>query len=106
MIQRINLFNLDDLSEQQTREFVLASQAIFAVKKDGQVYLYENTCPHLHISLNFMPDAFLDQEGSFITCANHGALFEIETGLCVAGPCLGRSLTPIEFEVCDGVVQL
>ncbi len=95
MTQPIDLLNLHELEEDQTQEFQLNHQAVFAVKKDGQVYVYENVCPHLQISLNFMPNDFLDSEKRFITCTNHGALFEIETGLCVAGPCTGEYLTKV-----------
>jgi nitrite reductase/ring-hydroxylating ferredoxin subunit len=39
-------------------------------------------------------------------CATHGALFEIEDGKCVYGPCLGRSLAPIRIRVEGGNVLL
>ena len=42
------------------------------------------------------PDQFLDPSNSLIQCATHGALFLIENGECVAGPCAGQSLTAIE----------
>lgn len=95
MTQQIDLSNL---AEDHTQEFQLNYRDAFAVKKDGQVHAYENVCPHLQISLNFMPNEFLDSEKRFITCANHGALFEIETGLCVAGPCMGEYLTKIQID--------
>ncbi len=106
MSQPISLLQIDDIEDHQTQEFQLDAQALFAVKKDGQLYLYENTCPHLQITLNFTPNQFLDQEGYFIMCANHGALFEIETGLCISGPCLGKSLTRIPFEIQNGQLQI
>lgn len=28
-------------------------------------------------------------------CAAHGALFDIPTGRCTLGPCLGDALTPV-----------
>ena len=36
----------------------------------------------------------------------HGALFEIDTGRCVAGPCTGQSLKPVNVYVDGGVVVL
>ena len=106
MPQPITLFHIHDLAEDQTQEFHVNHHDLLAIKKDGQIYLYENICPHLQISLNFMPNEFLDGERHFITCANHCALFEIETGLCIAGPCVGQSLKKINFTIQDGAIQL
>ncbi|MEE8263379.1 MAG: Rieske (2Fe-2S) protein, partial [Gammaproteobacteria bacterium] len=41
----------------------------------------------------WVPDQFLDETGNLLQCATHGALFRIEDGFCVAGPCTGASLT-------------
>ena len=81
-------------------------QSVFAVKKDGQIYVYVNACPHIGIPLEFQPDEFLDMEKRFIQCANHGALFEIETGDCIAGPCAGQALQAARFEIDGDSVRL
>ena len=39
-----------------------------------------------------------------ILCTTHGALFNIDDGLCIAGPCVDDHLTPIATEVRDGAV--
>ncbi len=57
-------------------------------------------------TLDWKPDAFLTVEQDYILCATHGAFFEIEDGMCVAGPCLGRSLAPIKIRVEDGNILL
>jgi len=36
----------------------------------------------------------------------HGALFDVETGTCVSGPCAGRSLRALPLRVADGWVFL
>ena len=41
-----------------------------------------------------------------IQCANHGALFVIENGECVAGPCSGEALVALPFDIVDGYVEL
>lgn len=84
-----------ELAEGQSRGFVLEDSKLLAVRKDGQVYLYQNRCPHRGIPLEWLPDQFLDQSASLIQCATHGALFLIDTGECVAGPCAGQSLTAL-----------
>ena len=48
-----------------------------------------------------VPGRFLTREGDFILCSSHGALFRLGDGLCVAGPCAGRSLKPWPVRV-DG----
>ena len=34
-----------------------------------------------------------------ILCATHGALFRIEDGHCLSGPCVGESLTPLPVSI-------
>jgi nitrite reductase/ring-hydroxylating ferredoxin subunit len=82
----------DELAEGQSRGFEIAEEKLFAVRKDGQLYAYRNRCPHRGIPLEWLPDQFLDHSASLIQCATHGALFLIESGECVAGPCAGQAL--------------
>ncbi|MBU1283665.1 MAG: Rieske (2Fe-2S) protein [Gammaproteobacteria bacterium] len=82
----------DELAEGQSRGFEIAEEKLLAVRKDGQLYAYRNRCPHRGIPLEWFPDQFLDTSASLIQCATHGALFLIESGECVAGPCAGQSL--------------
>jgi nitrite reductase/ring-hydroxylating ferredoxin subunit len=44
-------------------------------------------------------DAYLNFERTRIVCAAHGAQFDIETGICALGPCLGQGLQPVELVV-------
>jgi nitrite reductase/ring-hydroxylating ferredoxin subunit len=67
---------------------------------------YLNRCPHAGHPLNLLPERFLTPEGALILCSSHGAMFEKASGFCVAGPCAGRSLTPIALEVRSGFVLL
>ncbi len=76
----------------------------FVVRKGERVFAYQNMCPHAGHPLNWKPDSFLTPERESIICASHGAVFEIESGECVAGPCPGRSLTPVTVEIRDGHV--
>ena len=99
---RANARNADALQDNQAREFTVGDSAVFTVKRGDRVYVYRNRCPHLGIELNIQPDEFLDRDGMLIQCANHGALFVVETGECVAGPCLGQSLQALRCKVEDG----
>ena len=95
-----------DIEEAEAKGFEINGQSLVITRKDGQLYVYVNACPHLGINLEFQPDEFLDMERRFIQCANHGALFDIETGECIVGPCTGQYLTPVPFQVVHGNVVL
>lgn len=100
----IRLCAADELAEGQSRGFALAELQLLLVRREGQVYAYQNRCPHRGIPLEWQPDQFLDASNSLIQCATHGALFLIESGECVAGPCSGQSLTPLNCrEDADGI---
>ena len=67
----------------------------FVFRYQQRVYSYLNSCAHLKMEMDWTPGQFFDRESRYLICATHGALFEPESGLCVSGPCFGRSLTPI-----------
>ncbi len=93
------LCKVSDLNEGSSLGFLSHKGPVFAVKRDDVIYVYKNECPHLGINLEFQEDQFLDMDGALIQCSTHGALFEIETGNCLSGPCQGDSLTPIEYKI-------
>lgn len=67
------------------------------VRAGSRVFGYVNSCPHTGGPLDWQPGRFLSAEGDLIQCSTHGALFRIEDGYCVFGPCAGASLTPVEL---------
>lgn len=100
-------FSLDDIVEDSSKGFSLDNgQSLFAVKKDGQLFVYRNRCPHLGIELEWQEDQFLDPDGALIQCSTHGALFIIENGECVAGPCLGEALEALPFSINGSTVSV
>ena len=66
----------------------------FVVRRHGAVYGYVDRCPHAGMPLAMFPDRFLTREGDLILCASHGALFRPQDGVCVGGPCAGKTLDP------------
>ncbi len=72
---------------------------LLLVRRGGVVYAYHNHCPHTGAPLDWSPHQFLDIEKRFIQCALHGALFRIETGLCIYGPCVESYLEPAPVRV-------
>ena len=61
----------------------------------GGVRAFRNVCPHVAIPLDRGGEPLLTADGAFLVCRNHGALFDPEDGLCIAGPCQGESLVPL-----------
>ncbi len=102
----IRLCAASDLAEGQSKGLELQGQRLLAIRKDGTVYVYENRCPHRGIPLEWLPDQFLDSSGSLIQCATHGALFLIDSGECVAGPCAGQALQALQSTERDGIIWL
>ena len=92
----IRLCAPNELTEGQSRGFVIDQLNLLAVRRDGKVHAYLNRCPHRGIALEWRPDDFLDDSGSLIRCATHGALFLIDSGECLAGPCEGQALQMLE----------
>jgi nitrite reductase/ring-hydroxylating ferredoxin subunit len=78
----------------------------FIIRVGEAVYGYVNRCPHAGHPLDLLPGRFLTPDETLILCSSHGALFEKRTGYCVAGPCAGRTLTPVALEIRDGYVVL
>jgi nitrite reductase/ring-hydroxylating ferredoxin subunit len=78
----------------------------FVVRNGDILAAYLNRCPHQQHPLDLDPDAFLDEHNELIRCSSHGALFDIASGHCVAGPCPGRSLTKLDCYIEDGKVMV
>jgi nitrite reductase/ring-hydroxylating ferredoxin subunit len=98
------LCRLDDIAEPGSMGFSLGSGAerreILVVRDGGGgLRAYQNSCPHTGGMLDWVPDHFLDIERKYILCATHGALFRIGDGLCIHGPCIGKSLVSVVIKL-------
>jgi len=89
---------LAQLPEGAASEAVLAidgeEESLILTRVAGRVQAFRNVCPHAGRRLDWAPGAFLIDQGRLV-CAAHGASFDMASGLCVAGPCKGASLTPV-----------
>ena len=97
------LCSLSDLENLTSKSFSIKIKRketdIFVIRKDDQVYAYQNVCPHTQAPLEWNPDEFLDAKKENIICASHGAMFSIEDGDCLGGPCEGIGLTAVSVGV-------
>ena len=79
----------------------------FAVRRGAELRVYRNECPHEAGPLAWRQDEYLNGARTRIVCFAHGAQFEIDSGLCVLGPCRGRSLQRVIFRLDpDGFIIL
>ncbi|MCK4676366.1 MAG: Rieske (2Fe-2S) protein [Gammaproteobacteria bacterium] len=81
-------------------------QSIFVVHKNGEFFAYFNQCPHTGASLEWQQDQFLDLDKALIQCATHDALFMINSGQCISGPCTGALLQAFPLSIKDGEIHL
>lgn len=108
--QEVEVGALADIADPGCREFSIGDGDWpfkgFVVRKGDEVYAYQNYCMHVGHPLNWQPDRFLTREGDRIICSSHGAMYEIESGVCVAGPCPGKALRRVEAAIRAGQVYV
>lgn len=69
---------------------------VILVRRHGRLHAWRDACPHLGgTPMAWRKDAYLSGDGASIVCAAHGARFDIESGACTLGPCLGQSLEAV-----------
>jgi nitrite reductase/ring-hydroxylating ferredoxin subunit len=73
------------------------------VRRGAEVFGYVDSCPHAGWPLA-VADRYLTREKDLLVCSGHGALFRIDDGVCVAGPCDGAALNVWPVTVRDGMV--
>jgi nitrite reductase/ring-hydroxylating ferredoxin subunit len=100
------LCRLNDIAEGQAKGFLPSPSAlskVIVLKREGQLHGWLDSCPHYEggTPMAWKADAYMSGDGNFLSCHSHGALFDMETGECVLGPCLGQGLTRIELKVTD-----
>jgi nitrite reductase/ring-hydroxylating ferredoxin subunit len=110
MSSRVVLCALADLPDGASRAFAVGEGDWplrgFLVRQGERVVGYVNRCPHAGHPLNWRPDDFLTPDRTLIMCRSHGALFDISSGRCVAGPCAGQSLRELPVHVENELVIL
>ena len=77
----------------------------FVVRRGEAAWGYVDRCPHAGLPLAQQLDAYLTPGGDLISCSWHGALFDIDSGACVGGPCAGTALRPWPVVLADGWIR-
>ena len=108
----IHVTNTSAIAPGNAKEFSLNidhnSVDIFILHSSQFFFAYLNKCPHTGVTLNWQPDQFFDIDNRFIQCSTHGALFQINDGYCVRGPCVGAKLQslPLKIDANEIFVQI
>jgi nitrite reductase/ring-hydroxylating ferredoxin subunit len=105
------LCNEDEIPAADVKELILAADSkqpfrIILHRIGGNVRCFMNKCPHFSIPLNVHPGQFFGSDRSKLMCATHYAVFDLDSGFCSDGPCMGSSLEAIPVELSDGVVRV
>ena len=101
---------LDDIPDPGARAFTAGGGDWplkgFVVRRGAVAFAYLNRCPHRGHPLNWHPERFLTPDDRLIICASHGAVFAIEDGACMGGPCRGNGLIRLELRFEHGYLML
>lgn len=104
----VRLIALAEIADGAARGFVLQLRAGrfhgFVVRRGETVSGYIDACPHMGLPLAKALDDYLTPDARRIACGWHGAVFAVEDGRCLGGPCVGAALTPWPVAVVDGAV--
>lgn len=77
---------------------------LVATRIDGEAKAWYNRCPHAGMPFNYGPDQFITDAENRLVCAAHGAVFDPNSGQCVAGPCPRAMMTRCPLVEEDGKI--
>jgi nitrite reductase/ring-hydroxylating ferredoxin subunit len=60
---------------------------------------YANECRHRALPLDLGARSPMSDDGEYLLCHQHGALYSPIDGRCLLGPCAGETLIPVAIEV-------
>jgi len=101
--ERVVVARVGELASGQTKKFVLQVDGreveCFLLNYSGQLFAYVNRCRHVPMTMDWIDNQFLTEDGSYILCATHGAAYEPDTGECIFGPPCGKFLDRVPLTI-------
>jgi nitrite reductase/ring-hydroxylating ferredoxin subunit len=108
-MNELRLCRLSDLPDRESRGFEQLREGehpIFVIRRGAEVRAYRDCCPHEGSRMAWRRHEYLNAERDRIVCGVHGAQFDIDSGVCTLGPCLGRALERLQIFIEDEWVVL
>ncbi|HVM32530.1 MAG TPA: Rieske 2Fe-2S domain-containing protein [bacterium] len=106
--RRQKIAGLNELKDGQTKKFSLRRAdrvtEAFLLRRGDDYHAYLNLCRHWMVGLDYDDNDFLTEDGRWVVCKSHGALYRSETGECESGPCNGAALYRVPVEKEGGAV--
>jgi nitrite reductase/ring-hydroxylating ferredoxin subunit len=107
----IRLCRLEEIPDGDSRGFDplrRGQDTMLVVRQGRSLYAWRDACPHIAgVAMAWRKNAYLNANRDRIVCSAHGALFDIRTGICTLGPCLGQALEPVTVALdADGCIYL
>ena len=107
----MDLCHASDLADGESRGFDphgSGRDTLFLVRRGERVNAWLDSCPHEPgTPMAWRRHAYLNAARDRIVCHAHGAQFDLDSGVCLLGPCLGQRLTPVDVQLSsDGRVHL
>ena len=104
----LRILGAGDLAEGTSAKFLLPCGGreieCFVVRFRGELHAFVNECRHVPMTMDWVENQFFTEEGDFLLCPTHGALYLPDTGECVAGPACGKALFRVPLVERDGAV--
>jgi len=97
------LCRLEDIPDGDARGFDpsgVGRDTLFIVRQGNRLHGWYDRCPHEgDTPLPWRRHGYLNKNRTRIVCFAHGAQFEIASGICMLGPCLGERLDPVQLVI-------
>ena len=104
----VHVASIREIAPGKSKKFVLKvgrhEVECFVVNWKGEHHAYVNKCRHIAMSLDWVENRFFDEDGCYVLCATHGALYEPDSGECISGPPFGKRLIRVPLEVRGGEI--
>jgi nitrite reductase/ring-hydroxylating ferredoxin subunit len=108
LLRMNKICNLDDIKDGGSIGLTLEINGnlkmLIALRNGDRAFVYINSCPHIGTPLNLQAGKFMSHDKKYIICSTHGALFKIDTGHCIFGPCKDDYLDSLQIRIENGEI--
>ncbi len=102
------ILGVGELAEGTSHKFVLDGAGreleCFVVRYAGRLHAFVNECRHVPMTMDWVENQFFTEDGAYLLCPTHGAMYLPDSGECIAGPACGKSLFRVPLVERDGAV--